>query len=261
MASRLPAQLGQPLLRGGPQLRRVAFQRHGVRLSSTSTTSSHLTTQVSRPAKKGRVLQTLPLPILVRSLLVLSVAALPSKLLSIIIRITKQQSQRLAASKLLRWPIEKTFYNTFCIGSEKPDIQINAKALRSMGLDGIVLAFARETKVLTEETNTMLIKENPQLREWVAMNLETLESLTDEDYLALRCTGAGTATVRALGDFTSATVGTKEYDVALEHLNVFRDALLEISEAAHAKGVKILIDAESSIHQPAIDHVALVSWL
>ena len=128
-----------------------------------------------------------------------------------------------------------------------------------MGIDGIVLAFARETKVLTEETNTKLTKENPQLREWVDMNLETLESLTDEDYLALRCTGAGTAAVRALDDFTRATVGSKEYEAALGHLNAFEDALMTISEAAYKKGIRILIDAESSIHQPAIDHVALVS--
>ncbi|KAJ3518865.1 hypothetical protein NM208_g14353 [Fusarium decemcellulare] len=212
----------------------LGFQSRGL------TQSPPITAQVPRvPAPRKptpRVLRDVPLPILFRSLLVLSVAALPSSILSVIIRTTKKHSQFLSNSRLLRWPVHRTFYNTFCIGSEKNDIRENIKALRGMGIDGIVLAFARETKIGNEEQTNVLTASNPSLREWVSMNMETLQNLTNEDYLALRCTGAGPAAVAALDAFSASTPGTKE---------------------PRGGGVRILIDAESSLHQAGIDHVAL----
>lgn len=230
--------------------RSLGFQSRGL------SQSSHIPAQVSQ--KVPRVLRDVPLPILFRSLLVLSVAALPSSILSVIIRVTKRHSQLLSNSRLLRWPVQKTFYNTFCIGSENAEIRENIKSLRGMGLDGIVLAFARETKIGDQEQTNVLTETNANLREWVSMNMETLQNLTDEDYLALRCTGAGPAAVAALDAFSASTPGTKEYEANLETLQVFEDALTRICAEAEKKGVRILIDAESSLHQAAIDHVALV---
>ncbi|KAI8662203.1 Proline dehydrogenase [Fusarium sp. Ph1] len=229
--------------------RSLGFQSRGL------SQSSHIPAQVHQ--KAPRVLRDVPLPLLFRSLLVLSVAALPSSILSVIIRTTKRHSQLLSNSRLLRWPVQKTFYNTFCIGSENAEIRENIKSLRGMGLDGIVLAFARETKIGDQEQTNVLTETNANLREWVSMNMETLQNLTDEDYLALRCTGAGPAAVAALDAFSASTPGTKEYEANLETLRVFEDALTRICAEAEKKGVRILIDAESSLHQAAIDYVAL----
>ncbi|KAF4962751.1 hypothetical protein FSARC_9199 [Fusarium sarcochroum] len=228
----------------------LGFQSRGL------TQSPPITAQFPRKPDP-RVLKDVPLPILLRSLLVLSVAALPSSILSVIIKTTKKHSRILSNSRLLRWPVYRTFYDTFCIGSEKHEIRDNIKTLRGMGLDGIVLAFARETKIGNQEKTNVLTASNPSLREWVSMNIETLQNLTNEDYLALRCTGAGPAAVAALDTFSASKPGTGEYDTHLETLGAFEDALTQICREAEKRGVKILIDAESSIHQIAIDHVAL----
>ncbi|CAM1507802.1 Fc.00g046500.m01.CDS01 [Cosmosporella sp. VM-42] len=232
---------------------RLYWNKESARFSSTSSKTATPTAHQAA----ARVLQSVPLPILLRSLLVLSVAALPQSLLSVIIRTTKKYSQKLSSSSLLRWAVEKTFYNTFCIGDEKPSIRSNIKELRSMGLSGVILAFARETKFGGQTSGGKLTKDEQQLREWVAMNLETLESLTSDDFLALRCTGAGAASVSAFDEFVQSDPGSKEYEAALEQLGVYEDALAEICAIAQDKNVKVLIDAESSRHQAAIDHVAL----
>ncbi|KAH7160356.1 FAD-linked oxidoreductase-like protein [Dactylonectria estremocensis] len=204
-----------------------------------------------------RVLQGVPFSILLRSLTVLSVAALPQSLLSAIIRTTKKCSGYISSSPILRWPVHQTFYKTFCIGSEKRRIEANIAALRAMGLDGIVLAFARESKFGGAESPAGLTRSDPSLREWVAMNLETVDCLTDKDYLALRFTGAGQAAVAEMDHFSQRDPTSVDYKAGLERLEIFGDALDEIFTAASRKGVKVLIDAESSSHQPAIDHLAL----
>nr|XP_036579207.1 proline dehydrogenase [Colletotrichum truncatum]KAF6786693.1 proline dehydrogenase [Colletotrichum truncatum] len=129
-----------------------------------------------------------------------------------------------------------------------------------MGIDGVVLAFAREATASQAVTNAQLTKDEPQLRDWVSCNLETVDKLQGGDYLAIRCTGAGKATLRVLEDF-SRTAQTVSLANAVElfgpQLSVFRDAMHEICSAAHAKKIRILIDAEDVKHQNAIDYVAL----
>ncbi|KAH6892954.1 FAD-linked oxidoreductase-like protein [Thelonectria olida] len=221
-----------------------------------SSHSSQLTTSLPSQAPK-RVLQHVPLSTLLRSLTVLSVAALPSSLLSAVITVTKKWSRLISASAILRWPVDQTFYKTFCIGSEKQRIEKNIGSLRAMGLDGIVLAFARESKLGNNIQTANLTPADPSLREWVDMNLETIDCLTGADYLALRLTGAGPAAVEAMDDFSELDSTSDGYMASLERLNVFGDALSEILTAAANKDVKVLIDAESSVHQPAIDRLAL----
>ncbi|KAF7550721.1 hypothetical protein G7Z17_g5516 [Cylindrodendrum hubeiense] len=187
------------------------------------------------------------------------VAALPQGVLSAIIRMTKKCSSYISASPILQWPVHQTFYKTFCIGSEKPDIKTNIKELRAMGLDGIVLAFARESKFGSGEKPAVLTKEDPSLREWVSMNLETLDCLTNNDYIALRLTGAGQAAVAEMDHFSQQDPTSVHYKTSLERIGIFGDALHEIFTVASQKGVKVLIDAESSGHQPAIDHLALAA--
>lgn len=205
-----------------------------------------------------RVLRDVPLPILLRSLVVLSVAALPQSILSVIIKTTKKYSRFISASSALRWPVHSTFYKTFCIGSQKHDIRENIKALRGMGLNGIVLAFARETKIGSPDQDCRLVASDSPLREWVSMNLETLENLTQDDYLALRCTGAGPAAVAALDDFSASLPDSEGYAEKLQRLDIFEDALMEICTEAERRGVRVLVDAESSRHQAGIDHATLV---
>lgn len=200
---------------------------------------------------KQRVLQTVPLTILLRNLLVLSVAALPRGMLSIIIGATKKYGKLLSSSNILSWPIRSIFYKTFCIGVDKDDIAKNLKGLRALGINGVILAFARETKFDYGSSCETLTPEDPQMREWVDLNLQTIDNLGKGDYLALRLTGAGDAAVRTLARFSSSNESREE-------LAIFMDAVNEVCEAARANNVRVLVDAESSKHQRAIDEVTLV---
>lgn len=126
-----------------------------------------------------------------------------------------------------------------------------------MGLDGIVLAFARESRFVGEGQGQGLTAGDEGLREWVEMNRETVRHLTGEDFLALRLTGAGRAAAEAMEEFVRLGEEHVGREV-VKGLGVLGDALGEVLEAARERGVRVLIDAESSVHQPAIDRLALV---
>ena len=206
--------------------------------------------------------RTLPLSDLVRTLTVLSVAALPAPILSSIIRLIRKHSRLIASSPILSWPLRRTFYKAFCVGESKSEIAGNIATLRSRGISGVVLSFAREAKLDDAATSTSSSKDDQQLKSWVTSNLETIAQLSSSDYIAVKCTGAGGAVVEAMEKFNVAKSAdvTRSSDAAAHSsgLKGLRDGLFEICEAAEQRGVKVMIDAESSLHQPAIDYLTLV---
>jgi hypothetical protein len=157
---------------------------------------------------------------------------------------------------VLQWPIRKLFYDTFCIGQTKSEITANISALRSRGINGVVLAFPREAKLGEAVPATRLVEDDPCLKSWVSSNLDTIDQVGPGDYIAVKFTGAGPAAVKALEDFSKAQPGDRTR--AAEGLSVLQDATFEICRAAEKKGVKVMVDAESSVHQPGIDHLTLV---
>ena len=216
------------------------------------------------PIKTG--LETVPSKDLTRSLLVSSVSFLPKPLLGGLIRIMKRHSRWFEIPPL-RNLMQRTFYDTFCIGATKREIANNVNALRAMGIRGVILAFGREARNLTKEKTNPglhLTRADPELKAFVQFNLDTIDRLSPGDYLAVRCTGAGRTTVRVMDDFAAASkvAGNPQSRMVVNsELDVFEDALRDICLASQARGIKVLIDAEDTERQLAIDLVALVRLL
>ncbi|KAF9739627.1 hypothetical protein PMIN03_005111 [Paraphaeosphaeria minitans] len=205
---------------------------------------------VQRPPR-NRVFQELPLSDLVRTLSVLSVAALPAPLLSAIIAFVRRHSSAIVSSRLLSWPIRRTFYKAFCVGESKSEIAANIATLRSRGINGVVLSFAREAKLDGTETNSTSGEEDVALKSWVASNIETIAQVSSSDYIAVKFTGAGAKAVQAMQEF-KYTDSTK-----VDGLKALKEGMFEVCEFAKQRRVKVMVDAESSLHQPAIDHLTL----
>ncbi|KAF1969673.1 FAD-linked oxidoreductase [Bimuria novae-zelandiae CBS 107.79] len=200
---------------------------------------------------QDRVFKDLPLSDLARTLSVLSVAALPTPLLSAIIGFVRRHSGLIVSSRILSWPIKKTFYKVFCVGETRSEIAANIATLRSRGINGVALSFAREAKLDGSAANSNSGAEDKALSSWVASNIETISQVSSNDYIAVKFTGAGAASVKAMQDF-NFTDSTK-----FDGLKALKDGMFEICDFAKQRGVKVMVDAESSLHQPAIDYLTL----
>lgn len=217
--------------------------------------------KTSQSRTHDRVFQSLPAIDLARTLSVLSVAALPAPILKFIIRLIRKNSTRISSSRILSWPLRKTFYDAFCIGESKPEIAANIATLKARGITGVVLSFAREAKLDGSAGNVTAEQNAAQLRDWVSANIETITQVGMGDYIAIKLTGAGAAAVKAMEDFHTANPTYQNFQpgakVDASSLATLRAALFEICEAAEKHNVKMMVDAESSHHQPAIDYLTL----
>lgn len=184
-----------------------------------------------------------------------------------LIKAVKARSNLLDRSRLLRWVIHNTFYKHFCIGSNQSEITSNTASMREkMGVNGVILTYAKEAAARPSsakiETLTTL---DEDLNNWVQSNFQTIEMLFPGDYIALRVTGAGQASVGLLERFTTAcnwesgSPGpTPEMEPSLkqEH-QILEDSMRQICARAHSRQVRVLIDAEGSQYQRAIDEISL----
>lgn len=161
----------------------------------------------------------------------------------------------------LRWTFRKMLYDNFCIGLRKDEILTKTQELRRIGFTGIVLANAREAQP-TADTNIGSVIGDAQCEEWVENNLESVQQAEPGDYVGLRFTGAGTAAAKFLADFSavckshSLEEASKIYSADMEH---YVAQVKRVCAAAEERRVRVLIDAESSTYQRAIDCAALVS--
>ena len=212
--------------------------------------------------RADRVLQALPLPDLVRTLSVLTVASLPSPILSFVIGVIRRHSGWISTLPILSWPLRRTFYDTFCIGEEKHEIDGHVSKLRSRGLSGVVLSFAREAKLGEAHEVNQFEANDLQLRSWVGSNLETIARVSEKDYIAVKMTGAGSVAVKVLEEFSASHPSTLVLSSGATKKNhgmdIMKAALFEICAFGREKGVRVMVDAESTHHQPAIDELTLV---
>ncbi|KAK6008224.1 hypothetical protein QM012_000127 [Aureobasidium pullulans] len=225
----------------------------------TSLTSKQQDTSHTSSTPSRRTLQALPISTLVRSLIVFSATALPARLLASIIRLTKKHVNTIESVGPLRWTFTKLLYENFCIGSQQDEIEIKTQELRRIGFTGIVLANAREAQP-TKESHTGSVIDDAQCKEWVDNNLESVQQAEPGDYVGLRFTGAGAAASQFLSDFSAICKSqnleeaTKLYS---DQMQYYISQVERICEAAEARRVRVLIDAESSTYQKAIDFAAL----
>ncbi|THZ73812.1 FAD-linked oxidoreductase [Aureobasidium pullulans] len=159
----------------------------------------------------------------------------------------------------LRWTFRKMLYDNFCIGLRKDEILTKTQELRRIGFTGIVLANAREAQP-TADTKIGSVIGDTQCEEWVENNLESVQQADPGDYVGLRFTGAGTAAAKFLADFSavckshSPEEASKIYSADMEH---YVAQVKRVCAAAEERRVRVLIDAESSTYQRAIDCAAL----
>lgn len=197
-----------------------------------------------------------------RSLVVLSATILPAKLLSFLICQTKKHVSIIEYVGVLRWTFKKMLYDNFCIGYRKDEILTKTRELRGIGFTGIVLANAREAQTTTDLDIGSVIGD-AQCEEWINNNLESVQQAEPGDYIGLRLTGAGPAAAKLLSDHSmicktrSLEEANKQYQAEMQH---YINQIHRICSAAEARQVRVLIDAESSIYQQAIDFAALVSY-
>lgn len=229
--------------------------------SYTSVTSKEQNASHVPSTPSLRNLQAIPTNTLVRSLVVLSATALPARLLAFLIRLTKKRVVIIESVGPLRWAFKRLLYDNFCIGSHKDEIRAKTQELRRIGFTGIVLANAREAQPTTDFHVGSVIYD-VQCEEWVNNNLESVQQAEPGDYVGLRFTGAGAAAAKFLSDF-SATCRSHNLEEACKiysaEMQYYVSRVERICKAAEARKVRVLIDAESSTYQRAIDCVALVS--
>ncbi|KAJ9656819.1 hypothetical protein H2198_004707 [Neophaeococcomyces mojaviensis] len=142
----------------------------------------------------------------------------------------------------------------------------NVTGLRATGVNGIVLTYAKEAAAASPDNLARkLTHDDADLSNWVDSNLQTIEMLEAGDYIALRITGAGPASCDMLERYTKACTtdsGTLdsgnsiEASIKQEH-SILEDSMRQLCAKAYSKGVRILIDAEGSRYQRAIDQISL----
>ncbi|KAK5048275.1 hypothetical protein LTR84_005945 [Exophiala bonariae] len=235
--------------------------------SDFEASSHHERQEITVNASQRRPFRKIPLSDLLRSFLVLSVATLPQPMLLALIKAVKARSDLLDRSRLLRWLVHNTFYKHFCIGANQSEITSNTAAMRQkMGVNGVILTYAKEAAARPASAKLgTLTPTDEDLNNWVQSNLQTIDMLFPGDYIALRVTGAGQASVDLLERYTAvcnwdsgSPSTTPEIDSSLkqEH-QLLEDSMRQICARAQSRQVRILIDAEGSKYQRAIDEISL----
>ncbi|KAG0635302.1 FAD-linked oxidoreductase-like protein [Tuber brumale] len=140
---------------------------------------------------------------------------------------------------LVKWGVDKTFYTQFCAGSTSTEITATISELRSLGLAGVILAYAREAEIT--DTAVSSESQSQQIKQWLDGSLKTIACVEPGDYVAIKYSGAGPSSLPLLN----------------QHRPCFEfpelgDALLKICDSAKAKGVQILIDAEQASVQDGV---------
>ena len=104
-------------------------------------------------------------------------------------RTTHSRSELLNPDRniLLRGILKPLLYSQFCAGITKQDIAETRNSLLSVGYAGIILAYGKESKSSDSHTSDAN-KEHAELKHWKDGNLETLDMIGSEDFLAVKYT-------------------------------------------------------------------------
>lgn len=157
--------------------------------------------------------------------------------------------------------VKRTFYDNFCIGLTKEETAVSMTRLREMGLNGIIVSFARESDIKSPEGARELAENDAQLKSWLEFNLETIDRLGSGDLLAVKYTGAGDAATKFLEGHTNALkIGSRDGSVPFYEgpKKVLLQGMRKICTAARDRGVRILVDAEEDRVQWAIHSLTMV---
>ncbi|KAI2896886.1 transcriptional regulator family: Fungal Specific TF [Aspergillus niger] len=157
---------------------------------------------------------------------------------------------------LLRNILKRTFYNHFCAGENRDEVQSTISKVKNMGFKGVILTYAREIVVdatgpasksgasVSDQSSKKELSKDQGIEAWREGVLETVEMIGRGDILALKLTGAGEGAMKALAANTPMP-------------DQMMDALQQICSRAVERNARIFIDAEQQSVQTGIDAVAL----
>ncbi|KAL5003287.1 FAD-linked oxidoreductase-like protein [Aspergillus recurvatus] len=203
-------------------------------------------------------LSALPTPVLLRSLLIATISSKPYLLLPSLSALSFLCNPRAGSmlnvdrNPVLHSILKASFYKQFCAGETPDEVRSTIRQLANMGFHGTIMTYAKET-VFDAKTKTQVGlgvnargpgedgREHtkargeafcPQIEAWRKGTVETVDLLGANDYLALKLTGAGPSVTTA---FSTGCPPPAQILSALD----------EISTRCAARGVRILVDAES----------------
>lgn len=198
-----------------------------------------------------RPLSCLPLSTLLRSYLVTSISSQPVLLrpaLGILSFIAHSKSPLLNPDQnpVIRFLLKKTLYAQFCAGETPTEIQGTVNALKDMGYPSIILAYAKEVVMDENEAKALgratesSIDSLGEIASWENGNIETIKLSNDGDYVGLKFSGAGR---QALERLKADRPPSPELEASI----------VRLCEAAKARNVRLLFDAEQQAIQKGID--------
>jgi proline dehydrogenase len=153
------------------------------------------------------------------------------------------------SNPLLRFFLKNTFYTQFCAGENSTEVARTVARLRKIGLNGVILAYAKEVVLSTEQTSSLSsCGENEvaeacilnEIQPWAKGTLDTVRMTQAGDFVALKFTGAGSQALYSLSRNIPPSTA-------------LRAAIDEICDLAAQRGVRLLFDAEQQALQPGID--------
>ncbi|KAI9847724.1 MAG: proline dehydrogenase [Sclerophora amabilis] len=237
------------------------------RFQSDSTTAPEVVPRASRshanppsqaPLGRRPPLSILPLSSLLRSYIITLFSSTPYLLhpsLAVLSHLTDSKSNVLSPDHnvLLRWLLKRTLYAQFCAGENRSEVQTTIDRLKGLGYRGVILGHAREAILDIEAITTLadqgkVTKATSQalndIKVWKTGCLETVRLTSQNDFVALKFSGAGS---QALSDLSRDASPTR----------VLEEAITEICDLAAERGVSLLFDAEQQAIQAGIDSWAL----
>lgn len=203
---------------------------------------------ISQPS---RPLSVLPLPILLRSYALTALSSYPlllSPSLRLLSFVAHSSSALLNPDRnpLLHYLLKKTFYAQFCAGETKIEVQKTVNGLKSMGYNGVILAYGKEIvlnkgeKVDTSSSQSADPTAEKDVQDWKEGTVKTVQMAEEGDMIGLKFSGAGRDAMRQLAAEASPSEAIEK-------------ATTEICDLAQARGVRLLFDAEQDAVQRGID--------
>ncbi|KAF7543599.1 hypothetical protein G7046_g9969 [Stylonectria norvegica] len=250
--SRLATRLAAPLASFNNN---TIFRRHlhsSERRTSTLVEQSGPDPLPPNMAPSRAPLSVLPLSMIIRSLATTTVSSSPVLLppsLRIMALLAHTSNPILNPDKnpLLRYFLKKTFYAQFCAGENPAEVRSTIAGLKKIGFTGVILGYAKE--VVLDKSQAMGLENAAEETEecvrdeiipWAEGTLETVRLTEPGDFVALKFTGAGRLALQQLSARLPASP------------SLFK-SIDSICSLAHARGVRLLFDAEQDMLQDGID--------
>ncbi|PGH01082.1 hypothetical protein AJ80_09065 [Polytolypa hystricis UAMH7299] len=240
----------QPSISSPGSSRPYATVKAGVAFHNPASPASPSTATPAPPP-----LSILPMPSVLRSLLVTTISSSPILLgpaLGVLSFLANSNSALLDPDRNvgLKCVLQRSLYDQFCAGETPTEARKCVQTLKNLGYSGVILGYSKEvvfngTQEHSGTCEAALERENPkqieaEIAAWKEGTLNTVEIAGDGGFVAVKFTGAGKQAIHHLLQ-------------GLPPSPALEQATIEICERARALNVRLLIDAEQQAVQRTID--------